>query len=251
MKLLHWDLETSPIIATAWKLYDTNINTDDIWEDFKIICAAWSWEGDDNIKTQTWKATTDRKISPVYGFDDRRVVEALHRDLCKADAICAQNGDSFDLKKFNARCIKLGLPPIPPIQTIDTLKTARKHFKFTSNKLDFIGQFLEVGSKQETSKGLWNKVIKGDKKALAEMVEYNKQDIILLKAVYHKLLPYMQNHPNHNMYTDHECCPNCGSKELRSNGYRVNRTIRYKRMFCDACGAWCKGASVKHKVKVK
>lgn len=251
MKILHFDLETSPIIATTWRLYDANINTDDIWEDWKVICAAWSWDGEDAVKAKTWKPTTDRKISPVMGFDDRPVIEALHREISKADALCAQNGDAFDIKKFNARCIKLGLKPIPPLQTIDTLKVARKHFKFTSNKLDFIGQFLDVGAKAETSKGLWNRVIRGDKKALAEMVEYNKQDVILLKAVYEKLKPWMQNHPNNNLFRDKECCPGCGSENTRYNGYIITRTRRYKRVHCQDCGKWSQGPNVKHPVKVR
>lgn len=251
MKILHWDIETSPIIATAWQLYDVNINTDDIIEDWKIICAAWSWEGEDTIKAKTWKRTTDRKISPVMGFDDRDVIEVLHREISKADALCAQNGDNFDLKKFNARCIQLGFDPVPPIQTIDTLKVARRHFKFTSNKLDFIGQYLNVGEKAPTSKGLWNRVIRGDKKALAEMVEYNKQDVSLLKKVYHKLKPWMQNHPNHNLWQAEECCPNCGSNNLKSEGYRTTRTARYRRLSCNDCGAWSKGSPVKHPVRVR
>lgn len=251
MKILFLDIETSPITYTGWGMYDQNHNTDDILEDWKMISAAWGWSDSDTIQAIGWKATTDRAISPLWGFDDRQVVEGLHRQISKADVLCGHNGDAFDIKKFNARCIKLGLKPIPPLPTIDTLKVARKHFKFTSNKLDFIGQFLDVGAKAETSKGLWNRVIRGDKKALKEMIKYNKQDVVLLKKIYQKLRPYMQNHPNHNLFKDKEVCPNCGEAALQSNGYRVTRTVRYKRMFCQACGAWSRGASVKHKVKVK
>jgi len=251
MKILFLDIETSPITYTGWGMYDQNHNTDDILEDWRMISAAWGWSESDQISAIGWKATTDRKISPLWGFDDRQVVEALHRQICKADVLCAHNGDAFDIKKFNARCIKLGLKPVPPLPTIDTLKVARKHFKFTSNKLDYIGQFLDVGAKIETSKGLWNRVIRGDKSALKEMIEYNKQDVVLLKKVYEKLRPWMQNHPNRNLWSDVEVCPACGSKDLLTDGYRTTQTMRYKRLCCKDCGNRSKGSVVKHKVKVK
>ena len=251
MKILFLDIETSPITYTGWGMRDQNHNPDDILEDWKMISAAWSWSESEQISAIGWKATKDRKISPLWGFDDRQVVEALHRQICKADVLCAHNGDAFDIKKFNARCIKLGLKPIPPLQTIDTLKVARKHFKFTSNKLDYIGQFLDVGAKIETSKGLWNRVIRGDKEALKEMIEYNKQDVVLLKRVYEKLRPWMQNHPNNNLFRDKECCPGCGSENTRYNGYIITRTRRYKRVHCQDCGKWSQGPNVKHPVKVK
>jgi DNA polymerase III epsilon subunit-like protein len=63
----------------------------------------------------------------------------------EADLICAHNGDAFDIKKINSRLIVNGFKPPSPFKTIDTLKIARRVFKFDSNKLDNIGRYLSRG----------------------------------------------------------------------------------------------------------
>lgn len=251
MKILLWDIETSPMVSTHWGLWDQNINHDDTLEDWKIICAAWKWLDEEQVSAVKWKKTDNKKISPVWGFCDKNVVKTLHRILSKADMLVGHNADAFDLKKFNTRCIQLGLKPLGPIPSVDTLKVAKKHFKFSSNKLDYISKYLGSEGKMSTPKGLWNDVIRGVRGSLDIMVEYNKKDVIELETVYLFLLPWIENHLNRNLFSDGECCPNCGSKNLKSNGYRTNRTIRYKRLTCQDCGKPSKGAVVKHPVKVK
>lgn len=85
----------------------------------------------------------------------------------------------------------------------------------------------------------------GDPDALAQMREYNKQDVDVTEKVYLKLLGYIQNHPNLNLWPDKDiagkmidspCCPNCGSDNSISHGYRTSMTGRYQRRQCKNCG---------------
>ena len=66
----------------------------------------------------------------------------------EADVVIAHNGDKFDMRKANARFGHYE-PPMP-VQQVDTLKVARKYFKFESNKLGDLGEHLGLGNKEVT-----------------------------------------------------------------------------------------------------
>jgi transposase-like protein len=58
-----------------------------------------------------------------------------------------------------------------------------------------------------------------------------------LEQVYLKLLPFMSNVPNYNLFADKEVCPNCGSNHTHKNGIRVLPSKRVQRFQCNDCGA--------------
>src|SRR4029078_8668904 len=70
--------------------------------------------------------------------NDKRIVKNLWKLLNEADVVIAHNGDRFDLPKINARFLIHQIKPPSHYETIDTLKTARRKFGLTSNKLDYI-----------------------------------------------------------------------------------------------------------------
>ena len=80
--------------------------------------------------------------------------------------------------------------------------------------------------------------MRGDPAAWKTMVKYNKQDINLLYDVYMALRPWMNNHPNWNMYTEKNGCPTCGHKQVIRRGYRRTRTMTYIQYQCKGCGAF-------------
>jgi len=150
--------------------------------------------------------------------------------------------------------LKHGLPPLPPVSTIDTYKVAKQKFNFNSNKLDYIGRYLDLGGKMSTPKGLWLKVLVGDPKAIQTMVEYNKRDVTLLENVFLKLRPYIPNHINRELYGA-EGCPRCGSKKTQSRGTYYAQTRTYRRWQCvGECKGWFrtlktdKNSATKHRV---
>jgi predicted RNA-binding Zn-ribbon protein involved in translation (DUF1610 family) len=255
MKILIWDIETSPIIAPVWGLWQQDIYHDNILVDWYIICASFKWLGDMDVG---WVSLLDSpKRFRKNHRDDYLIVKTLHKILSEADVLVAHNGDKFDLKKFNARAIIHGFPPLAPPVTVDTLKVARQHFKFDSNRLDYLGEFLGFGKKMNTPKGLWlrairaeelkySKIKKVDKErmiaeqveAIETMVEYCNRDVELLEDVYIKLRPYMTNHPNVNILTEKDNCPTCGSSEIIRRGFRFTRTGAKQRFRCSDCGTW-------------
>lgn len=238
LKIILWDIETAPMVVTSWGLFKPYLSHDNILEDTSLLCAAWKEVGDSTVHTVA--------INPDKPRQDRRVIKTLRDALAKADVLVGHNGDRFDLKTFNARLAYHGLKPLPPIKTVDTLKVARRHFRFTSNRLDYLGAFLGVGRKIHTSYKLWLDILlHKDREALAKMIAYNKQDVLLLEKVYKKLRPYMTNHPNQRVCVDH-VCPICGEKDrLQKRGFRLTQTSRAQAYQCQACGGWSKGIGQK------
>ena len=235
-KILIWDIETSYSVVKTFSLFKPMINPSQIISDWYIICGAWKFL--DEKETHSIGCTK----SGLKKGDDKRVVKALCKAIQEADIIIGHNGDKFDLKKLRARVIRYGLPPINHIKTIDTLKVAKREFNFTSNRLDYIGRFLGVGSKMINEPGLWDKVMAGDMAALSRMVEYNERDVTLLEDVYLKMRPHISNHPNVNVFTDNQVinpCPNCGSCKTIKNGKRPAMKVSkvFQKRACLDCGA--------------
>jgi DNA polymerase elongation subunit (family B) len=232
-KILLFDIETSPIIATTWSLYQDHINHTDIIQDSFIISAAWKQYGVKKVH-----ATSINDFKRKSDDDDYGVCKALREAFEDVDIAIGHNSDKFDFKKLNARLIYHGLPPLPKIVQLDTLKEIKKIAAFTSHRLDFLGKKLIGHGKIETSNGMWLRAMKGDRKAVKEMVEYNKIDVVRLEEVYTKIKPYIKNHPY--LVPKSDCkCRNCGGGNLYKNKIRLSagglRTQQYQ---CKDCGAY-------------
>lgn len=230
------DIETAPIIAAVWQTREA----DAIWveRDTFLLCAAVSWEGSPTVKTL---ALPD---FPGYDKDrtnDSRLLGELFDILDRADIVVAHNGARFDLPKINARLAVHGFAPPSPYKIIDTLKIARKSFKFDSNRLDNLGRYLGVGRKLPNTGGdLWRRCVDGDPAAWAAMRRYNAQDVRLLVRVYEKLKAWGP-HPDLRPYTGVSGCPTCLSSDVQRRGISVARTRRYQRFQCQGCGTWFSG----------
>lgn len=108
-----------------------------------------------------------------------------------ADEIIAQNGDNFDIKWLRTRCLYHRISVSPKFNTIDTLKMARQGFRFNANRLDYMGKFMGFGGKIHTDYDMWKDILlKNDQKAMALMVAYCKEDVVLLEKVYNTLQDY-------------------------------------------------------------
>ena len=236
------DLETAPNLGSFFELYkEGNI----LWtfQHWYILCFAWKWLGE---KETHIVALPDFRGYKNDKINDEKLIKELWKLFDQAEIIIAQNGDAFDIKKANARFIKWGLEPPTPYKTIDTLKIARRNFKFDSNRLDDLGDYLNIGRKIRTEKGLWKDCMEGDLKAWKFMKEYCVNDVILLEKVYFKLRAWEKNGPNMNMVLGTIfSCPKCGSEHTNRRGYHTNKTAVYERWACLNCGSWSIGDKVK------
>lgn len=178
---LFFDLEVSANIVFSWRIgRDIDLSPDNIIQERAIICACYKWEGEDKVYALKWEKG-----------DDKDLLVKFAKIIDTADEVITQNGDAFDIKWLRARCIYHGIPISPKFNSIDTLKMARSGFKFNSNKLDYMGQYLSLGQKIKTEYNLWKDItLNNCKVAMTKMIDYCKQDVVLLEQVYNKLQAY-------------------------------------------------------------
>lgn len=229
-RILLYDIETAPLQVNTWSLYQDGISHDNIINEWYLICAAWKYEG-------------EKKVSSVQiskPGDDYEVVKRLAEEIAKADILVGHNSKKFDTKKLNARLIYHKLPPLPDVVQVDTLREAKKIASFTSNRLDYLCKFFTGKGKIHTSYNLWLDVIAGSKRALKDMVTYNKRDVVCLEEVYLHLRPYMKTHPHVGLLenSNKETCPKCGGKTKR-NGTRITAGgMKKQELQCTSCGGY-------------
>lgn len=211
IKRLFVDIETSPNIGYFWKPgHNINIPAENILEEAKIITICYKWQGGNVVNSLTW----DKEMN------DASMLKKFIPIILMADEVIAHNGDRFDLPWIRTRCIfhRIRIPAQLP--SVDTLKQARSGFRFNSNRLDYLGGYLGRGNKEQTGGfKLWKDVMKGDKRALADMVNYCKRDVNLLESVYLDLYEYTKPTSHVGVLSGgykHDC-PKCGSKNTKRN----------------------------------
>lgn len=250
-KILLFDIENAPNTAYIWSLYQEVISESMLDSSWYTLCWSAKWLGEKTIYSSALPDfPKEYKKNPE---NDKLILLKLWKLLDEADIVIAHNGKQFDVRKVNARLAINNIPPPSPYKVIDTLLAARQYFFFTSNKLDDLGKYLKVGQKQETGGfKLWKQCMMGNKEAWKKMVSYCKNDILLLEKVYLKLRPFMQNHPNLNIYTsvEDEQCPKCNSSNIKKEGFAYTTVSKYQQYSCKDCFGWFRGRkNLKGKIK--
>ena len=231
-RIVFLDIENSPSLGWAWGKYDQNII--DFKTDWYLLSFAWKWADETIVRV---KGLIDYKNYIKNVEDDRQLTQALWDVLDQADIVIGHNVDRFDIRKINTRFLAHGMPPPSPYKTVDTLKIARKYFKFDSNHLTDLGRCLGVGKKlTHTGFELWRGCMVGDKSCWRMMKRYNARDVILLEKVYYLLRAWAGNHPD---VTNGEVgCPKCGSPRTQKRGISRTKKLVKQRYQCTKCGGW-------------
>lgn len=234
-KILLLDIETAPILGYVWGLFDQNVSLNQIHSDWHLLSWSAKWLNDKKIMYQD-----QRNVKNIE--DDKKLLESVWKLIDEADILITQNGKSFDVKKLNARFILNGMQPTSSFKHIDTLRLAKKHFGFTSNKLEYMSnklctKFKKLKTKKFQGFELWKACLAGNKEAWKEMELYNKHDVLALEELYHKIAPWGTG-IDFDLYKDNtEPSCNCGSTKFHKNGYSYTSTGKYQRYECATCGA--------------
>lgn len=227
------DIETRPNLAYVWGLWDQRVGINQLVSNSEVICYGAKWVGQKKTYFQS-----------VHHDGKQEMAEGIHALLDEADFVVGWNSKQFDMKNLRRTMLLAGLKPPSPWKDIDLMLTARSQFRFPSNKLDFVAGELGVGHKvQHSGFDLWIKCMAGDEKAWREMKRYQIRDVILLEPLYEKLLPWIPNHPNVNVYNDTDGCPACTSSNIQRRGYSTTNTGKYHRYQCQDCGKWFKSGT--------
>lgn len=232
-KILIFDIETAPLLASVWGLWKQNVNLDLLVNDWFMLSWSAKWLHDNQVFCGI--------ITPeeVKSENDERITRSLWQFINEADIVIAHNGKKFDVKRVNTRFLFHGLNPPLPYRVIDTLEAVKRTFAISSNRMDYINRFLHLERKMETGGAqLWVKCLKGDPDSLRLMGEYNQQDVIALEQMYLRILAWIPQHPNFNVYTKDNTpvCSNCGSTELTFEGNYYTNVSKFKSYRCTKCG---------------
>lgn len=250
MKILLFDIETAPSMAYVWNMWNENTNRDKLIKDGYIICYAAKWLGSDNIMIDALPFYEDYNSNREYDYN---VVNSLYNLIDEADVVIAHNGDRFDIPMLKTRLLFHGFKPFSHTKQIDTLKIAKSTFKFPSNRLDSIGDYLKIGRKVEHSGfSLWAKCLDGDLKAWDKMIEYNEGDVELLEKIYLQMRSWDKRHPNISVMMNGQRCNVCGSDDLIQRNYTWTNLSVFESYQCQKCGHWNRGrTNVKTKEQMK
>jgi DNA polymerase III, epsilon subunit and related 3''-5'' exonucleases len=237
------DIETAPILARVWRTFKENVGLNQIEHDWYILSYSAKWLGEKKVFYQDQSKAADIE-------DDRALLTGLYGFLDEADIVVAHNGRRFDVPKINARLITLGFKPPSPYKVHDTLDIAKKNFKFTSNRLEFLTSTLCTEKKMLHGKfpgfELWKQCMQGNQAAWREMKKYNIQDVKSLEELYLKLRAWDPRGPVAGVYDDLDipACSKCGSHHVHRRGTYRTQVGEYQRYQCLDCGGWSRGGSL-------
>lgn len=175
----------------VWGLkYNNYISPDNIIKDYSVLCwsAKWLFEPEVMGEKVTGKQAINR--------EDADILTEMWRLLNEADIVVVQNGKKFDIPKLNSRFLLAGFPPPMHYQVVDTKEVMARNFGFSSNKLDYVNEFLGLEVKDEMEFQDWIDYVTGSDQAGEKMLTYNKKDVVIMEELYLKLRPWIPGHAN-------------------------------------------------------
>lgn len=233
IKILIVDIETAPIKAYVWGIWQQDVNIKGIISDWYMLSWSAKWLGSNDVMSAV--LTKDEVLSE----NDFNIVIKLWHLLDEADIVVAHNGNKFDIPRMNSRFLYHNLMPPTPYKQIDTKVVSKSIFGESSNKLEYLARKFGFDGKLDTTFELWSDCLAGDEESLKKMELYNRNDVVVLENVYLKMRPYMKGHPNVDMYSDtnHIRCTTCGSNDVQEleNKYYYTQAVRYKLYRCNSC----------------
>lgn len=240
-KILTIDIETSPNALAGWQLFNQNFSVDQIEREWFILSYTAKWLGSEEVIYNDMEGVVDTE-------NDKQLLQELWNLLDEADIVVGQNHRKFDLKKINARMLMNGITkPYSPVKTEDTLDIAKRKFGFTSNKLAWLSENLNVKFKKlDHAKfagySLWKECMKDNPDAWLEMKEYNIHDVLATEELWLKLKAWDDKSVNFALYlSDDKMRCACGSEHISKSGFAYTSLSKFQQYHCDDCGKYMRG----------
>ena len=210
-KILIYDIETSLCEFTAFWTGKQFVGHKQLRNEPRIITVAWKWYGENKVYDLEWDENQD----------DRTLMEKFLKVYNDADVVIGFNNKNFDDRFVNARALKHNLFVNTHLRSFDIMKQAKRLFRLPSYAMNYIAAYTGVATKYNHSGiEMWEKIQYGEaeeaRKALDEMIHYNRQDITVTEEVYVRLRKYMGVATHLGVLQGEEkwTCPNCGSKNV-------------------------------------
>jgi len=232
-KILLFDIETAPLKSYTWGMWNQNIGLSMIHGDWHLLSWSAKWFGEDKVMYEDQRNENNVE-------DDKKILKKLWKLLDEADFVVGHNSRKFDVKKVNARFLLHGMKPPSSFRQLDTLVIAKRHFNFTSNKLEYLTdklctKYKKSGHAKFSGFKLWSECLAGNVEAWDEMKSYNELDVLSLEELFEILLPW-DDSINFSVYFDEEVC-SCGGTDFKKNGFYYTNASKFQKYRCKNCGA--------------
>lgn len=250
MKILFYDIETSPLRAWIWKLgkqYVRHGQLDAKYNSYNIICITYCWNDGKPAKALHWNIQTHSCKEMIRKFD---------KIIATSDFTLGKNSDRFDVKHINTQRALKGLPGMPEwaMYTEDLEKQVRKHFYFPSNSLDYISLQMGQGGKHKMEMQDWIDIVENNSNAeekLQKMISYGLKDVEDTRALWDQLSPHLTPRWNHAILNDKELmCKSCGSTDISKNGTRHLGRTNWQSYYCNSHGGYAGRVAMKSRREV-
>lgn len=236
-KVLILDIETLPMEAYAWSMWNNNFGLEQIKQHTTILSWSAKWMGAPESSVMYQDVRNEDNVR-----NDKNILDQLRSLLDEADITLTQNGINFDLPKINYRLAYHKFKPYTKPKDIDTLKIAKKVFGFDSNKLEHLTEMFCTKYKKSKHKkypgfSLWKGCLNGEIEAFNEMKEYNKIDVLSLEELYVDHLMPWDDTLNFSAYSDDyvfRC--NCGNDDFEERGFYITKKSKFQKYVCTNCG---------------
>lgn len=120
---------------------------------------------------------------------DKRIVESAVREIENVDILVTYYGKGFDAPYLRTRSIYWDLP-FPEYGTVmhwDLYYQCKRLLKMSRYSLDNITNFFGISGKTHIDWQVWLQAQYGNSKALKNVLEHNKQDVIILEKLHKRL----------------------------------------------------------------
>jgi len=236
-KILLFDIETAPLLAHVWGLWDNNVGLNQIVSDWHVLSWSAKWLGAPENEVMYMDQRNSKDVE-----NDKDILKELWQLLDEADVVITQNGKHFDQRKVQARFLIHEFQPNSPYKHIDVKVESQRLFGFPSHKLEYMTdkinkKYKKLKHKKFPGHDLWVECLKGNVDAWDEMELYNRHDVLALEEFFGHIAPWGIN-INFNLYhegEEHIC--KCGSKEHAKNGFYYTDMGKFQKYKCKQCGA--------------
>lgn len=242
VKTLIFDIESLPMVNYTWGRFKQNVALNQTIAESCMLCWAAKWLYEDEMMSDC--------LTPVEAGarDDLRICKSLWKLIDEADYVIAYNGKKFDMPFVNTRFLVHGMKPYSPVKIIDPYVDVKHNFHFSSNKMDEVATMLGLENKISTDFNLWRQCDEGDKEALKKMVEYNRQDVVVLEQIYDEMIPWLNIPSSLSIRQDKFVCMACGSEDYEFTGrYYYTPFGKYKLYRCKDCGKFFRSRQNEYK----
>lgn len=218
-----------------------DIETDGIQAD-RILCIGHKFTHDKHPALLTYDQFRGRKP----WWSDKAMLQKFSSIFNSCDYHVTWYGSRFDLPVVNGRLVQHDLPPLQPKPHIDLWKVAREKLghRRQGHRLQAWQDRLGLrDDKTPVKPSVWIKARHGDKAALKYIYDHCNQDVKVLEGVFQRFLPWVENIPAAGLFSgEKNVCPNCGSKHIVREGYKVALTRIFQQWSCRNCGRWFRSA---------